>query len=141
MGILGAAMMTGAFGNNNNAAMMQTPPQNQYQFGNQGGQNYGALGGQVYGVPNGGSARRDVFCLNCSKKFPVTNAFCPYCGDKYNPCPMCGADNFSGSTRCITCGANLAQNNAAMDSACSKCGTPLQPGLKFCPNCGVKIQF
>lgn len=142
MGILGAAMMTGVFGNNNNnAAMMQTPPQNQYQFGNQGGPNYGAPGGQGYGAPNGGPARREVFCSNCSKKFPVTSAFCPYCGNKYNPCPMCGADNFSGSTRCITCGANLAQNNAAMDSTCSKCGTPLQPGLKFCPNCGTKIQF
>lgn len=142
MGMLGLAMMSGAFGNNNGGnAVMQPPPQNQYQYGNQGGQGYGAPGGQPYNAPNVGPARREVFCSNCSKKFPVTSAFCPYCGNKYNPCPMCGADNYNGATRCVTCGANLAQNNAAMGDVCPKCNTPLQPGLKFCPTCGTKIQL
>lgn len=133
MGILGVAMMTGAFGNNNAAAggMLQPPPQNQYQFANQGAQ---------AAAQGNGSTRREVFCSNCSKKFPVTSSFCPYCGNKYNPCPMCGADNAPTASRCVTCGAALAQNNSEISGACFKCGTPLQPGLKFCPHCGTKIQ-
>ena len=145
MGILGVAMMTGAFSGNNamGGAMMQTPPQNQYQFNqNQGGMNYGGqnYGGQNFGgAPNQRMARREVFCSNCSKKFSAESAFCPHCGNKYNPCPMCGADNSTRSTRCVTCGATLANNNGAADNVCFKCHNPVQYGLKFCPTCGNKL--
>ena len=136
MGILGVAMMTGAFSGNNSmgGAMMQTPPQNQYQFygQNQAGQNFGA-------APNQRIVRKEVFCSNCSKKFSADSAFCPHCGNKYNPCPMCGADNSPKSTRCVTCGSVLTTNNVS-DNVCSKCHNPVQFGVKFCPICGNKLQ-
>lgn len=134
MGILGVAMMTGAFasGNSMGNAMMQTPPQNQYQFGGQPqGQGYGAAPGQRI-------ARKEVFCSNCSKKFSADSAFCPNCGNRYNPCPMCGADNSQKATRCVTCGSMLT-SNAPADNICSKCHNPVQFGQKFCPICGNKI--
>ena len=136
MGILGVAMMAGAFSGNNSmgSAMMQTPPQSQYQFNGQ------EQGGQFYGAAPNQRARKEVFCSNCSKKFSSDSAFCPYCGNKYNPCPMCGADNSPQSTRCVTCGSILASNNAAADNVCSKCHNPVQFGLKFCPICGNKLQ-
>ena len=140
MGILGVAMMTGALANGGGAgASMQPPPNNQYQFGNQsmGNPNFGS---QNYGsAPAYAHARKEVFCSNCSRKFPVTAAFCPHCGNKYNPCPSCGADNASNASRCVTCGAMLISQND-FGEVCSKCNTPLQPGLKFCPTCGNKIQ-
>lgn len=136
MGILGVAMMAGAFSGNNSmgGAMMQTPPQNQYQFygQNQGGQNFGA-------APNQRIVRKEVFCSNFSKKFSADSAFCPHCGNRYNPCPMCGADNSSNSTRCVTCGAVLARNDVS-DNVCFKCHNPVQFGVKFCPICGNKLQ-
>ena len=133
MGMLGVAMMTGAFsGNNSGSAMMQTPPQNQYAFNNQNqpAQNYGA-------APR--ITRREVFCSNCSKKFSVDSAFCPHCGNRYNPCPSCGADNSPNSSRCATCGTFLTSNNVS-ENVCFKCHSPVQLGLKFCPKCGNKLQ-
>ena len=150
MGILGVAMMTGALSGNNNMAgsVMQPPPNSQYQFGNQnyGNQNYGSqpLGGQNYqpqgigGMAVRTHARKEVFCSNCSRKFPAESAFCPYCGNKYNPCPSCGADNSPKSTRCVTCGASLVSPDAFAD-VCGKCHNPIQPGLRFCPICGNKL--
>lgn len=133
MGILGVAMMTGALsGGGMGGSMMQTPPQNQYQFNNQGGQFYG-------GAPNQRPARREVFCSNCSKKFSVESAFCPHCGNRYNPCPMCGADNHAKASRCVTCGASLASNDDMQGNVCFKCHNPVQPGTKFCPICGNKL--
>lgn len=140
MGILGVAMMTGALSGNSGmaGAVMQPPQNNQYQFGgmNYGGQNYG---GQSYG---GGSVqthvRKEVFCSNCSRKFPSESAFCPHCGNKYNPCPSCGADNSSKATRCVTCGAMLVSADSFGD-ACPKCHNPVQAGLRFCPTCGNKL--
>lgn len=139
MGILGVAMMTGAFLGNNNSmggSVMQTPPPNQFQVGgqNQGFQNYGGTT-----APIQRPARKEVFCSNCSKKFSVESAFCPHCGNRYNPCPTCGADNSQKSTRCVTCGAMLATNSVT-DNVCSKCQTPVQFGVKFCPRCGNKLQ-
>lgn len=129
MGILGVAMMTGALtGNNMAGTMMQTPANNQYQVGNQ----------NFDGVPSRSHVRKEVFCSNCSRKFPVESAFCPYCGNKYNPCPSCGADNSPKATRCVTCGAMLAADNCCGD-VCGRCHTPVKPGLSFCPSCGNKL--
>jgi len=85
-------------------------------------------------------AVRDVFCSNCSKKFQSTSRFCPHCGDPYNPCPRCGADNDGQATRCVTCGQPLqSQAAAAPSSFCTRCGNSMDPRAVFCPNCGLKV--
>ncbi|MCK9171034.1 MAG: SPFH domain-containing protein [Treponema sp.] len=136
VGVLGAVMMTGAMGNNSGmgAAMMQPPA-------GTGGYPFGAM-------MQGGSAplnqRKEVFCANCAKKYPATSKFCPYCGNPYNPCPVCGSDNLRTAKRCVTCGADLtgsgtAAGNVTAGPVCPRCGAAVQPGLKFCPNCGNKL--
>lgn len=133
MGILGAGMMMGVFGGNSTgAAMMQPPQQGVYGMPQQG----------AYGMQPGGQqhARAEVFCSRCGKKFATNNKFCPHCGDKYNPCPTCGADNDEKAKRCVSCGTFLSSDNYVVSGqVCGKCGTPVQPGLKFCPECGNKI--
>lgn len=133
MGILGVAMMTGAFGGGaGTGGVMQPPSQNQYAFGNQNQMPQG------YGAPQQGMMRKEVFCSNCSKKFSIDSAFCPYCGNKYNPCPACGADNSPTASRCVTCGTMLAAQNVG-GNVCSKCHNPAPFGVKFCPTCGNKL--
>ncbi len=77
---------------------------------------------------------RMVFCSKCAKKYPSTSKFCPYCGDVYNPCPNCGADNDERATRCVSCGTILIQGQCAV---CQKCGHPIVEGAAFCANCGA----
>ena len=127
MGILGAAAMTGMLGGGGGMgqAMMQPPPmQAAPQFGQ---------------APAAG--RKEVFCAKCSKKYPATSNFCPFCGNKYNPCPRCGSDNLEGSRRCVSCGTELAPAQAAggFGNVCSRCGQQAAPGVKFCPGCGNKL--
>lgn len=86
--------------------------------------------------------RKEVFCANCAKKYPATSKFCPFCGNPYNPCPVCGSDNLRTAKRCTTCGADLgtaASSGMAAGPVCSRCGAAVQPGVKFCPNCGNKL--
>lgn len=127
MGMLGAAAMTGMLGGGGGVgqAMMQ-PPQN------------------MGGIPNGTTpvaGRKEVFCSNCSKKYPTSSNFCPFCGDKYNPCPRCGTDNAEGSKRCVSCGTSLEsmQTGDGFGNACTRCGQTSAPGVKFCPGCGNKL--
>jgi membrane protease subunit (stomatin/prohibitin family) len=128
MGILGAAAMTGMLGSGGvGQAMMQPPAQNPASF-----------------FPAGGSpvsGRKEVFCSKCSKKYPTTSNFCPFCGNKYNPCPRCGSDNLVGSKRCVSCGTTLEtmQTAGGFGAVCSRCGQPASPGVKFCPGCGNKL--
>ena len=75
----------------------------------------------------------EVYCSKCSKKYTSDKKFCPHCGDPYNPCPKCGADNDVGATRCVTCGAPLTTNTG---NVCPNCHTAVIPGSAFCPNCG-----
>lgn len=127
VGVLGAAMMTGMIGGGGMGQAMLAQPQ---QFGNGGA---------------GGSApmnqKAEVFCSNCGKKYSTQSKFCPFCGDPYNPCPVCGADNPQNAKRCVTCGAGLqvVSGLGAGVNACSRCGSAIQPGVKFCPNCGNKV--
>jgi len=127
---MGVAMMANAFGGGAGggmgSAMMQTPNPNQYAMGSAGAASM--------------NARAEVFCSNCAKKYPSTSKFCPFCGDAYNPCPACGADNSSSAKRCVSCGTQLqAETQQAGGNACSKCGTSVQPGIRFCPTCGNKL--
>lgn len=132
MGILGVAMMTGAFAGNGGGmgnSMFQQPNPGQYQMPvNQG---YGMNANQQM-MPH---ARAEVFCSNCGKKFPTTSQFCPFCGDQYRPCSVCGADNGKNASRCVTCGSVL-QTTQFTANMCSKCNAPIQPGTKFCAVCG-----
>ncbi len=130
MGILGMAMLTGAFGGSFGSQMMQ-PPQP-------------AQGG----VPQAGhpssphSRRKTVYCSSCGRSYPSTSRFCPHCGDPYNPCPVCGADNSADARRCVSCGAQLISMNDVTSEAgysCPSCGAAVSPGTKFCPNCGQKL--
>jgi membrane protease subunit (stomatin/prohibitin family) len=135
MGILGAAAMTGMLGGGGGGmgqAMMQ-PPQQQYAGGMPGG-----------GAPSPGAGRKETFCAKCAKKYPATSNFCPFCGNRYNPCPRCGSDNLETARRCVSCGTELVQQQGggaagALGNACSRCGQEVKPGLKFCPHCGNKI--
>ena len=130
MGMLGAVAMTGMLGGGGGMgqALMQPAPQFQ-----QGAYPAG-------GVPPAGQGRKEVFCSNCAKKYPTTSKFCPFCGDKYNPCPRCGTDNAETAKRCVSCGTEiLAAQASAFGDACPRCGQSSPPGTKFCPGCGNKL--
>lgn len=133
MGMLGAVAMTGMLGGGGGMgqALMQPAPQMQ------------GMPGQ--GMNQGGSTtvpgRKEVFCAKCSKKYPATSNFCPFCGNKYNPCPRCGSDNLETSKRCVSCGTELAfmQTGSSPGNICPRCGQQAAPGIKFCPVCGNKL--
>jgi membrane protease subunit (stomatin/prohibitin family) len=128
MGILGAAAMTGMLGGGGGMGQAMMQPPQQYPAG------------PAAGAPAPG--RKEVFCAKCAKKYPATSSFCPFCGNKYNPCPRCGSDNLESARRCVSCGTELARGPASgggFGSACSRCGQEVKPGTKFCPNCGNKI--
>ena len=129
LGGLVAVSMMGGFGGGGGAVgsgMMQ-PQYNQPSFG---GANQGAGEQPVQQI-------RDVFCSNCSKKFPSTHKFCPHCGDIYNPCPKCGTDNQQNAKRCVSCGTSLT--GGVGGSNCQNCNAPLQPGATFCGGCGKPV--
>jgi len=130
-GLLGGLMainMMGGFGGGvtTGAGMMQ-PHHNQPTFG-------GSNQGQPIQTPQ---QIRDVFCSNCSKKFPNTHRFCPHCGDPYNPCPKCGTDNQQNAKRCVSCGTILTGGETGNN--CPHCNAPLQAGVTFCGNCGKQV--
>ena len=132
-GILGAVMMAGMFGGmggGGNAGIM-TPNYGQPAPAPVSGGQPGVPGAPVQG--QGGPMIREVYCSRCSKKFTSDNRFCPHCGNQYNPCPKCGADNDSSATRCVTCGAPLSP---ASGNVCPNCHSAVAPGAAFCPNCG-----
>ncbi|MCL2244956.1 MAG: SPFH domain-containing protein [Treponema sp.] len=129
MGILGAAAMTGMLGGGGGMgqAMMQ-PVQQPMQQGMMGGQ-----------LPAAG--RKEVFCSKCAKKYNTNSNFCPFCGNRYNPCPRCGSDNMEGSKRCVSCGTALEtmQQAGGFGNVCSRCGQTAAPNVKFCAGCGNKL--
>ncbi|MDR0464023.1 MAG: SPFH domain-containing protein [Treponema sp.] len=126
MGILGAAAMTGMLGGGGGMGQaMMSPPQQAGMMPNQ--------------IP--ASGRKEVFCSKCSKKYSTTSNFCPFCGNKYNPCPRCGSDNMEGSKRCVSCGTALEsmQQAGGFGNVCSRCGQTVALNIKFCPGCGNKL--
>lgn len=158
-GILGGLLainMMGGIGGGAGQGMMQ-PQYNQPTFGGNN-PNTPNQQGQTGQAPQ---QIREIYCSNCSKKFPSTHKFCPHCGDPYNPCPKCGTDNDQNAKRCVSCGTplqaeagNCPHCNAPLAAGttfcgncgkqvssgdnCSRCGTTLPPNVKFCPKCGNK---
>ncbi len=131
-GLLAAAMLGGGFngGNGIGNSMMQPAfnqgviqPQTAYGNANQGGV-----------TPGTSNQMREVFCAKCGKKRPTNVPFCPNCGKKYIPCPACESDNYEDSTRCTKCGTVL-QIQQSSGEVCPRCGMPVTPEIKFCPNC------
>ncbi len=123
MGAIVASNMMGGLGGIGGGVMQ--PQYNQPTFG---GTNQNQQGNNVQPV----NQVKEVYCSNCSKKFPSTHRFCPHCGDPYDACPKCGTDNDKNAKRCVSCGTPL-QTEMAL---CTNCNTPLAPGSSFCGNCG-----
>jgi membrane protease subunit (stomatin/prohibitin family) len=148
MGILGMAMMTGAFGGGGGGfgSSMMTPPQQRSTI-TQGGVMMGQGSVPQQQMEQQASPRKGrqmVYCSHCGKSYPTTNKFCPHCGNKYRPCPVCQADNDEHAKRCVSCGAVLPQSvestMAGNNMFCPSCGAKVDPSTRFCPNCGTKIQ-
>lgn len=125
MGAIVASNMMGGLGGAGAGGGMMQPQYNQPTFG---GTNQNQQGNNVQPV----NQVKEVYCSNCSKKFPSTHRFCPHCGDPYDACPKCGTDNDKNAKRCVSCGTPL-QTEMAL---CTNCNTPLAPGSSFCGNCG-----
>ena len=132
-GLMAINMMGGMAGQGVGGSMMQ-PHYAQPDFSGNSQAHQPGLGMQQGGQPVASGVRM-VYCSNCSKKYPSTMKFCPHCGDPYNPCPNCGADNDENARRCRSCGAYLHQET----SRCPNCNAPLEPGSAFCGNCGKPV--
>lgn len=129
-GIMAINMMGGMGGGGAVGGGMMQP---QYSQPNFDGNNQGFQGQQGQPIQQ----IRDVYCSNCSKKFPNTHKFCPHCGDPYNPCPKCGTDNQQNAKRCVSCGTPLTGGES--NTACPNCNAPLAPGATFCGYCGKPV--
>ncbi|MCG7409239.1 SPFH domain-containing protein [Paenibacillus sp. ACRRX] len=81
-------------------------------------------------VAKDGSELPDVVkCQSCDDWMPRHTKFCPNCGDPYNPCSKCGADNEPNCSHCTKCGQ-------PMPTPCRHCGEVIAANVKFCPHCG-----
>jgi membrane protease subunit (stomatin/prohibitin family) len=100
-----------------------------------------ALGTSLLGAgagerPEKGAAR--TACSKCGAALPADAKFCPECGEKAPDaggevvCPACGKKTARGKF-CIECGAPLARK-------CPNCGADIASGVKFCPECGHKME-
>jgi len=132
-GIMAINMMGGMGGGGVVGGGMMQPNYNQPTFS---GNNQNFQGQQGQPIQSA-SQIRDVYCSNCSKKFPNTHKFCPHCGDPYNPCPKCGTDNQENAKRCVSCGTVLTGGEGG--NTCPNCNAPLQSGATFCGNCGKQV--
>jgi membrane protease subunit (stomatin/prohibitin family) len=75
-----------------------------------------------------------VVCSSCENEYSNSVKFCPHCGNKYEPCPKCGADLKEGASACHLCGHMLPK-------PCPGCGHKLDnPNAKFCPECGQSLE-
>ena len=77
-------------------------------------------------------------CAKCGATLPTNAKFCLECGEKVVSsvsdtviCPQCGKSVAKGRF-CSECGYKF-------QTVCSKCGTELAVGAKFCPECGEKL--
>lgn len=128
--LLGAVLATNLIGNMSGGGLL-----NPVTYNNNPGVNPNIQPVNVQSV-------HDVYCSNCAKKFSSNNKFCPHCGDPYNPCPRCGADNDTKANKCVSCGENLTAANQTQttimsEGICKRCGYKVG-NAAFCPNCGLK---
>lgn len=98
-----------------------------------------------------------ISCNSCGCVLEANSKFCPNCGDTYNACPSCKADNPKDASKCVQCGTVLdiscptcnasvggtakfcPECGSNMTSQCGQCGTEVKPGQKFCLECGNKL--
>lgn len=125
-GILGAVMASNMMGNMGGNSGVLQPQYNQPSFGGNNQNSQSNNNTQAF------NQIKEVYCSNCSKKFPNTHRFCPHCGDSYDACPKCGTDNDKNAKRCVSCGTNLISESLL----CMNCNNPLAPNASFCGNCG-----
>ena len=71
-------------------------------------------------------------CNVCGTTLQEGTKFCANCGDKYYPCPKCGADNTEDSQECVNC-------HEAMPRRCPTCSQLVSSNTKFCMNCGEDL--
>ncbi len=98
------------------------------------GQNMGGAFGEIGKSINTNPTKE---CLYCHKTVGVEFKFCPYCGKdtiptNTKPCPKCGSKNPIGMKFCGSCGNLLAK-------ICPKCSAAVDDGQKFCFNCGNSL--
>lgn len=56
-------------------------------------------------------------------------------------CEVCGRENDPSLSSCLDCGRALARGTlrTATPSSCSRCGSPVLPGYRFCGQCGAEV--
>jgi len=135
-GVFGAVLATSLMGNLSGSGLLSPVPSKGQQE-------------PTKSVPSGTSNSKSVFCSACSQKFSRDKNFCPNCGDPYCPCPRCGADNDSNSSKCVFCSFVLSAKKASchhckadMDDGaafCSTCGKPAPQAAGLCKKCGAQV--
>jgi len=107
------------------------------QLGNQMGQMFSGINPQMQNAEPAAEKAATITCVKCGASLPATAKFCFGCGEKVINladneiiCPACGEKTQKGKF-CMECGAPLVRT-------CTKCGTEIPTGAKFCPECGEK---
>lgn len=80
------------------------------------------------------------YCPSCHAENSMGAKFCCECGSAMMPaetgnivkCFSCGAENSAKAKFCCECGVSLVPKKC-------ECGNVLEPGTKFCSNCGKKV--
>ena len=78
------------------------------------------------------AARSQKMKRDIEQKADNTTVFTGEIESKQTMCPQCGKPASAGKF-CNHCGAPMSM------TACPKCGSKLQAGSKFCPECGTKV--
>lgn len=91
-------------------------------------------GKSLQGVTNPPVSEAIIPCNSCGSPLQKGAKFCAICGDSYNPCPKCGADNKAESVECVVCKEPLPKN-------CPKCNHLVSGDTKFCGNCGENLKL
>ncbi len=79
------------------------------------------------------NSEKETKCSACGAVYSKNSKFCPECGNKYNPCPNCGADIPQDASKCNICGQTFL-------NPCPECGKPIDnENQKFCAECGTSL--
>ncbi|MDU5950379.1 MAG: SPFH domain-containing protein, partial [Paenibacillus macerans] len=71
-------------------------------------------GASLAGAGGKPEAEPVIACNRCGTALMKGSKFCPNCGDPYNACPTCGADNPENAAECVKCRSPLPKR-------CPKC--------------------